>query len=229
MPAKRRPLTTLAADRRLIAPSLLAADFHQLGAEIERITQAGADLLHVDIMDGHFVPNLSMGPGIVKSLRPHSDLPFDVHLMLSQPARYVKAFIDAGADHITFHVEADDDVEETLALIHSLGCSAGLSLRPKTPASALFPYLDKIDLILVMTVEPGFGGQSFMADMMPKVRELRARLDAQSRPVHLEVDGGVTAETAAVCVGAGATMLVAGTSIFRAEEGVTEAIRRMRD
>jgi ribulose-phosphate 3-epimerase len=223
-----RDLRQLNTRQVLVAPSLLAANFAELGDELEMVTAAGADVLHIDVMDGHFVPNLSMGPGIVESLRPLSALPFDVHLMLSQPARYVTPFVSAGADHITVHVEAEDDVVETVALIHAEGCSAGLSLKPRTPAEALFPYLPLIDLVLVMTVEPGFGGQSFMADQMAKVRALRRAIDQGERPIHLEVDGGINAQTAKPCIEAGANLIVAGTSVFRNPAGMAAAIRGIR-
>ncbi len=224
MSSKPTPLTRLPRGRVLIAPSLLAADFSRTGEEVRRVEQAGADILHVDIMDGHFVPNLSMGPPVVRALRPTTALPFDVHLMLTHPGRYVEAFVEAGADHITAHVEMEEDVREVLARIHAAGCSAGLSLKPGTPAEAIRPYLDSIDLVLVMTVEPGFGGQSFMADMVPKIETFRRWIDAGTHPVHLEVDGGINPETAAIAVRAGARILVAGTSIFRAAAADTAAV-----
>ena len=159
-----RDIRNIPTDRVTVSPSLLAADFGKLDAEIARITSAGADLLHLDVMDGHLVPNISFGVPVLKSIRKNSDLLFDAHLMITDPLRYVKAFADAGADHITFHVECSNDIDATIRAIRDLGCTVGMSLRPGTPAEAIFPYLDKIDLVLVMTVEPGFGGQSFMAD-----------------------------------------------------------------
>ena len=160
----------------LIAPSLLSCDFSKMGEEIARMDKAGADWMHLDVMDGHFVPNLTFGAPIMKWVRPFSDKPFDVHLMISDPLRYIDDFADAGADIITFHIESDSDIDKTIDKIKSRGIKAGLVLKPKTPAEAVFPYLDRLDLVLVMTVEPGFGGQSFMADMMPKVEAIKAEI-----------------------------------------------------
>jgi len=225
---KRIPLTSLDCRRTLVAPSILAADFAALGTDVQALEAAGADLVHVDIMDGHFVPNLSLGPGIVKAIRPCSSLPFDVHLMLSQPYRYVQSFVEAGADHITIHVESEGAVACTLEQIRSYGCSTGLSLRPGTPAASLAPYLDLIDLILVMTVEPGFGGQSFMAEQVPKIAEIRSLIDRSGHPIHLEVDGGIAQDTAPAVLKAGANMLVSGSGIFKHKEKLAEAISDLR-
>ncbi len=225
---KRIPLTSLDCRRTLVAPSILAADFAALGADVQAVEAAGADLVHVDIMDGHFVPNLSLGPGIVKAIRPCSSLPFDVHLMLSQPYRYVQPFVEAGADHITIHVESEGALACTLEQIRSYGCSTGLSLRPGTPAASLRPYLDLIDLILVMTVEPGFGGQSFMAEQVPKIAEIRSLIDRSGHPIHLEVDGGIAQDTAPAVLKAGANMLVSGSGIFKHKEKLAEAISDLR-
>ena len=211
-----------------IAPSILAADFGCLGAEIRDVEAAGADVIHVDVMDGHFVPNLSLGPPVVAAVRSASALPYDVHLMLTDPGRYVDAFAAAGADHITIHIESDSDIAATLARIHSHGCSAGLSLRPATPASALFRYLDQVELILVMSVEPGFGGQAFMAAMLPKMRQIRDRVERLAHAIHLEVDGGITADTAPLAIAAGANLLVAGSSVFGAAQGMAAAITALR-
>ena len=224
----KRPLTTLPTDRVLIAPSILAADFSRLGDEIRRADAGGADVLHVDIMDGHFVPNLSLGPPVVAGIRGTTALPFDVHLMITDPARYAAPFATAGADHITIHVEIEGDVAAVLRQIRGLGCSTGLSLRPGTPAARLVPYLGEVDLVLVMAVEPGFGGQSFRADMLPKIREVRRLIDAGGRPIHLEVDGGINAATGRQAIEAGGQMLVAGTSLFRAHEGMAKAVAQLR-
>lgn len=194
-----------------IAPSVLAADFTKLGQEIERVS--GADYLHLDIMDGHFVPNISYGPGVVAALRPLTKLPFDVHLMLDHPLEYVPAFLKAGADLITFHVECKDPIAETLDAIHNGGAKAGLVLKPATPAEVLWPWLDKIDLAMVMTVEPGFGGQSFMEPMMDKVREIKKKAPS----LLVEADGGINDTTIRLCAEAGVDICVAGTGVFRAE------------
>ncbi len=225
-----QPLTDLPATGGvLVAPSLLAADFAALGRDIRAAARAGADVLHLDIMDGHFVPNLSIGPPVVRAVRPVTSLPFDVHLMLSDPGVYVQPFVEAGADHITFHVEIEGDVHHVFANIRQAGCSAGLSLKPATPAAALAPYLDQLDLILVMTVEPGFGGQSFREDVVPKIRDIRRMIEQSGRPIHLEVDGGIKPDTARTALEAGANFLVAGTSVFRAPDGPAAAIRRLKE
>ncbi len=222
------PLPAPVPGRILIAPSLLAADFGQLAAEVRRIEEAGADVLHLDVMDGHFVPNLTIGPALVEALRRESRLPFDVHLMVECPDRFVTSFIQAGADQVTIHVEAQSGVGATLAAIHAAGATAGLALRPQTPASALLPFLGQIELILVMTVEPGFGGQPFMEDQLAKIAEFRRAVAASGRPVHIEVDGGIGVANAARVVAAGADLLVAGTSVFRAKNGVAAAIAGLR-
>ncbi|MDD7646231.1 MAG: ribulose-phosphate 3-epimerase [Ruminococcus bromii] len=199
-----------------IAPSMLASDYTRMGECVRAVQDA--DWLHLDIMDGHFVPNISFGPDVVHALRPLTDMPFDVHLMLSHPKRYVQKFADAGADILTFHVECEDDIEETLAEIERCGMKPSLSLKPGTPVEALFPYLDRLYMVLVMTVEPGFGGQKFMPEQLEKVRALRAR-----RPeLLIEVDGGVNRETAAACRAAGVDVAVAGTSVFRAADITAE-------
>ena len=200
---------------------MLASDYTRMGECVRAVQDA--DWLHLDIMDGHFVPNISFGPDVVHALRPLTNMPFDVHLMLSHPKRYVQKFADAGADILTFHVECEDDIEETLAEIERCGMKPSLSLKPGTPVEALFPYLDRLYMILVMTVEPGFGGQKFMPEQLEKVRALRARRSE----LLIEVDGGVNRETAAACRAAGVDVAVAGTSVFRATD-ITEEIRILR-
>ena len=207
-----------------IAPSILSADFAQLGAEVGAIAAAGADYVHVDVMDGHFVPNLTIGPMVVKALRPHAKLPFDVHLMIAPVDPFVAEFAQAGADIITFHPEAGAHPHRTVQLIKSLGKKAGLSLNPGTPLSIMDWLLPEIDLVLVMSVNPGFGGQRFIESSLGKIKELRRRIDAVSeaqggRPIDLEVDGGINTETAKQVVAAGADVLVAGTATFQGGPG----------
>jgi ribulose-phosphate 3-epimerase len=197
-----------------IAPSILSADFARLGEEIRAMTAAGADYLHIDVMDGHFVPNITIGPGVVKALRPHSDRPFDVHLMISPADPYIRDFAEAGADIITVHPEAGPHLHRTIQLIKSFGKKAGVSLNPATPVEALDHVLDDIDLVLVMSVNPGFGGQSFIRSQLDKIRALRHRIDATGRDIDLEVDGGINADTAREAIAAGADVLVAGTASF---------------
>ena len=204
----------------ILAPSILSADYMHFHEDMDRAKADGAKWLHVDIMDGHFVPNLSFGYSWVKAMRPITDLVLDVHLMIDTPIKYAEEFCKAGADYLTIHVEADtpENIMATLKKIRSLGVKPGIVVKPKTPAEAVAPYLDKVDLVLVMTVEPGFGGQKFMADMMPKVKQLRAMLDEVNPGCHLEVDGGVDLVTAEVCKENGANVLVAGSAFFGAKD-----------
>ena len=203
-----------------IAPSILSADFANLERDIHDLEKNGADIVHVDIMDGIFVPNISIGIPVVAALRKVTDMPLDVHLMIDRPIRYVEEFVKAGADFLTIHVEADQpqNTLEALDKIHELGCKAGIVLKPKTPAEAAIPYLEKCDMILVMTVEPGFGGQKFMADMMPKVAQLKEWMEDINPDCLIEVDGGVDANTCAVCKESGANVLVAGSAYFKATD-----------
>ena len=198
-----------------IAPSILSADFADLGAEVRAVTEAGADYVHVDVMDGHFVPNITIGPGVVKALRAHSGLPFDTHLMISPADPFIPDFADAGADIITVHPEAGPHLHRSIQLIKSLGKKAGVSLNPGTPVEAVDNVLGDIDLVLVMSVNPGFGGQAFIGSALDKIAALRKRIDATGRDIDLEVDGGINAETAAKAVAAGADVLVAGTATFQ--------------
>lgn len=203
-----------------IAPSILSADFANLERDIRGIGENGGDFVHVDVMDGIFVPNITIGIPVVQALRKVTDLPLDVHLMIDRPLRYVEEFVKAGADYVTIHLEADQpqNTLEALDKIHALGCKAGIVLKPKTPAEAALPYLTKCDMILVMTVEPGFGGQKFMADQMPKLRQLRTWLEEVNPQCLLEVDGGVDCNTQAICKQSGADVLVAGSAYFKAED-----------
>ena len=204
----------------IIAPSILSADFVNLERDVHNIEENGADWVHVDVMDGMFVPNISIGIPVVQALRRVTDLPLDVHLMIERPIRYVEQFVRAGADWLTIHIEADQpqNTLEALDKIRALGCKAAVSLKPRTPAEAALPYLTKCDMVLVMTVEPGFGRQSFMADMMEKVRFLRTTLDRVNPECRIEVDGGVDAVTQAVCKQNGADVLVTGSAYFKAAD-----------
>lgn len=199
-----------------IAPSILSADFSRLGNEITDIRSGGADYIHFDVMDGEFVPNISIGIPVLKSLRKITDMFIDVHLMITTPLRFAKAFCDAGADLVVFHVEADSyqNISDAIDVVKAQGKKVGLAVKPRTPAAVLYPFIDRLDLVLVMTVEPGFGGQSFMPDQLPKIKELRHEIKRRGLDCELEVDGGVDPVTAKLCKAAGANVLVAGSAVF---------------
>ena len=207
----------------LIAPSILSADFARLGEEVRAIDAAGADWIHIDVMDGHFVPNITIGPGVVKALRPHSAKPFDVHLMVSPVDSYLEAFASAGADIITVHPEAGPHVHRTVQAIRALGKKAGIALNPATPAKTLDYLIDEIDLVLVMSVNPGFGGQSFITNQLRKIEAVRKMIDKSGRAIHRQVDGGIDVTTAPQCSNAGADVLVAGTASFKGGSGCYSA------
>ncbi len=211
-----------------IAASMLAGDFSQMGAQAAMIEKAGSDWLHLDVMDGHFVPNITFGAPIISSIRDKAKLPFDVHLMISDPLKYAGEFIDAGADILTFHIESDSPVEETIDFIRSKGCAAALSVKPGTPIETVFPYLDKLSMVLVMTVEPGFGGQKFMPDMMEKVKKLRSECERRNLNIEIQVDGGISPSTIGTAAHSGATVFVAGSAVFGAADP-EKAIKEMKE
>ena len=213
-----------------IAPSILSADFAKLGEEVRAITTAGADFVHVDVMDGHFVPNITIGPDVLKALKPHSPLPFDVHLMIAPTDPYLEAFAKAGADYLTVHVEAGPHVHRSLQAVKALGCKAGVTLNPGTPVETVLGVLDLCDLVLVMSVNPGFGGQSFIDSQLAKISRLRNAIDALAKPIRLEVDGGVKPSNAGEIYRAGADTLVAGSAVFAGgPEKYAENIQAIRD
>jgi len=212
-----------------IAPSILSSDFSKLGEVLESLNQSGADLVHVDVMDGHFVPNITFGPPVIKKIRHYSKLPFDVHLMIAPVERYIKDFSDAGADIITIHPEATDNLVQSVQLIKSLGKKAGVSLNPKTDIEQLMPAIHLIDLILIMSVNPGFGGQKFMPEVLNKVKVLRKKIDEEKLPIEIEIDGGIDFETAKLAIDAGVDILVSGTTLFNNKENLKDNIAKLRN
>ena len=226
---QKHPLSEFKNNRLLVSPSVLACDFARLGAQLEEAEQAEADMIHLDIMDGHFVPNITLGPPIVASMRKYTGLPFDVHLMLVHPDRYVEPFAKAGADHITFHIESECDPAAVVRQIHELGCSAGITLKPGTPASVIEAILPEVDMVLVMSVEPGFGGQKFQPEMLRKTTEIYDMLRRIGSRAHIEIDGGITHDNVREAASAGANVIVAGTAVFRAPEGIRAAVAELHE
>lgn len=205
-----------------ISPSILSCDYGKMAEELSCMEKCGADYIHVDVMDGHFVPNITLGAPVVKCIRKYTDLPFDVHLMISEPLKYIDDFCSAGADIITFHTECDSDITKTIDKILENGVKASLTVKPGTPVEDIFPYLDRLSMVLVMTVEPGFGGRSFMADMMDKVSALRREIDRRGLDIEIEVDGGINSSTVAVAAAAGADVFVSGNAIFSSPDRKAE-------
>lgn len=210
-----------------IAPSILAADFARLGEEVKEVEKAGAELIHIDVMDGHFVPNITMGPIVVEALRPLTELPLDVHLMIENPDQYIEAFAKAGADYITVHVEACRHLHRTIHLIKSFGVKAGVVLNPATPVELIEPILSDLDMVLLMTVNPGFGGQKFISSVLPKIKRVKELAQQKELQLEIEIDGGVNEETAPLCIEAGATILVAGSAVY-SQADRKEAIMKLK-
>ena len=212
-----------------IAPSILSSDFSKLGEVLEELNQSGAEMVHVDVMDGHFVPNITFGPPVIKKIRKYSDLPFDVHLMIAPVHKYIKDFADAGADIITVHPEATDNLLQTIELIKSLGKKAGVSLNPNTSLDSIFPFLHLIDLTLIMSVNPGFGGQKFMPEVLSKVKILRQKIDEENLKVEIEIDGGIDFDTGKLAKEAGVDILVSGTTLFAGNDDLKKNIKKLRN
>ena len=212
-----------------IAPSILSSDFSKLGEVLEELNQSGAEMVHVDVMDGNFVPNITFGPPVIKKIRKYSTLPFDVHLMIAPVHKYIRDFADAGADIITVHPEATDNLVQTIELIKSLGKKAGVSLNPKTTLDSILPVLHLVDLVLVMSVNPGFGGQKFMPEVLSKVKELRAKIDQEKLNIDIEIDGGIDFETAKLAKDAGVDILVSGTTLFDSKDSLKNNIQKLRN
>jgi len=225
----KHPLSEFKNNRLLVSPSVLACNFACLAAELEAAEQAEADMIHLDIMDGHFVPNITFGPPVVASMRKYTSLPFDVHLMLVHPERYVEPFAKAGADHITFHIESECDPSAVVRQIHDLGCSAGITLKPGTPASSIESVLPEVDMVLVMSVEPGFGGQKFQPEMLKKAAEIHKTIRRIGSHAHIEIDGGITRDNVREAAAAGVNVIVAGTAVFRAPEGIRAAVAELHE
>ena len=211
-----------------ISPSILSCDFSEIGSEIKKLNNSGADLIHIDVMDGHFVPNLTFGPPVISKIRKCSKLPFDVHLMISPVEKYIQDYADAGADIITFHPEATDNIQRTINVIKSCKKKVGISLNPETPSTIIENYLKEIDLILIMSVNPGFAGQKFMPEVLEKVKFFRSKIKKENLNIDIEIDGGIDFETAPLAIKAGANILVSGTTIFKGENNISENIKNLR-